>query len=136
MPFTRISLREGKTARYVQGVSEALHRSLVACFDVPQDDRFQVIEELPAGMLVCDRHYMAPDQRSDDVVIFQITAGRERSDETRARFYARLTEELQSSVGIRSADVMVIITTNRLGEWSFSDGVPANAARQSDATTR
>ncbi|GGC00725.1 tautomerase family protein [Marinobacterium zhoushanense] len=127
MPFTRIALREGKPDHYIQGVSDALHRALVDCFEVPPADRFQLIEELPAGRLVCDRHYMAADGRTANTIIFQITAGRERSEKTRNTFFARLVEELQASVGISAADVMVIITTNRLGEWSFSGGVSAGA---------
>ncbi|MBV1788539.1 tautomerase family protein [Marinobacterium sp. D7] len=78
-----------------------------------------------ASRLVCDRDYLAPAGRTEEMIIFQITAGRERSDATRNAFYARLVDELQASVGLRAADVMVIITTNRLSEWSFSGGISA-----------
>ncbi|MBY4679125.1 tautomerase family protein [Marinobacterium arenosum] len=134
MPFTRISLRNGRSADYLQAVSDALHEALVEAFEVPEDDRFQVIEQLEPEAFVYDRHYLARHGRSGNQVLFQITAGRERSDSTRVAFYACLLEKLQQAVGLHADDLMVIITTNRLAEWSFSAGKPATAMTLSAKT--
>jgi hypothetical protein len=37
-------------------------------------------------------------------------------------FCQRLTGLLAASAGIRPADVMVVISTSQMDEWSFSDG--------------
>ncbi|MGK9234209.1 tautomerase family protein [Inquilinus limosus] len=122
MPLTRISLTKGKPPEYLRTLSDSLHRALVEAFDVPPDDRFQIIHQHEPGELVFDRHYLG-GPRSDDFVLFQITAGRPRSTETKTAFYRRLVERLAEASGLRPEDVMVVITTTQLDEWSFAGGV-------------
>lgn len=82
MPFTRISMHQGKSPNYVKAVSDSLHQALVDAFEVPADDRFQVIHQLAPGELVFDPHYMG-GPRSTDFILFQVNAGRLRSAEVR-----------------------------------------------------
>lgn len=121
MPYARISLLQGKPPAYLRALSDSLHRALVEAFEVPADDRFQVFHQHAPGELVFDRHYLG-GPRSDDYVLIAITAGRARSSETKRAFYRRLVERLAESPGIASADVMVVITTTQLDDWSFADG--------------
>lgn len=122
MPFTRISLRKGKPPEYLAAISESLHRALVEAFDVPPDDRFQAIHQHEPGELIFDRNYLG-GPRSDDFVLFAITAGRPRSAETKKAFYRRLVALLAERPGMRPQDVMAIITTTSRDDWSFADGV-------------
>jgi hypothetical protein len=121
MPFTRISLLKGKSPDYLRAVSDSLHRALVEAFDVPPDDRFQAIHQHEPGELVYDRTYLG-GPRSDDFILFAVTAGRPRDTATKKAFYKRLVTLLGESPGIRPQDVMVVITTTHLDEWSFADG--------------
>ena len=89
MPFTRISLFRGKSADYLMSISESLHKALVEAFDVPADDRFQVIDQHEPGELIFDRHYLG-GPRSDDFVLFAVTAGRPRDTVVKQAFYRRL----------------------------------------------
>lgn len=123
MPLTRISLPDTYTDAERQAISDGLHEALVQCFDVPRKDRFQIIEVLPARQLVMDPDYMAQEGRSKAALIFQVSAGRPRTEAQRRSFYAELVKRLESSVGIRPADVMVVISTNQTAEWSFSQGI-------------
>lgn len=123
MPLIRISLPDTYTELEQQAISDGLHESLVQCFDVPEKDRFHIIEVLPTRQLVMDPDYMAPDGRSDAALIVQVTAGRVRSEAQRRAFYGELVKRLESSVGIRPVDVMVVISTNQAAEWSFSQGI-------------
>jgi hypothetical protein len=122
MPFTRISLLKGKPPEYLRAISDSLHRALVEAFDVPPDDRFQAFHQHEPGELVFDRNYLG-GPRSDDFVLFAITAGRPRSVETKKAFYRRLVARLRESPGLRPEDVMAIITTTSRDEWSFANGV-------------
>lgn len=122
MPFTRITLRQGKPPEYLRAISDSLHQALVEAFDVPPDDRFQAIHQLGPDELIFDRHYLG-GPRSDDFVLFAITAGRPRDTRTKQAFYARLVALLAASPGLRPQDVMVVINTTALDEWSFSDGL-------------
>ena len=124
MPLTRISLARGKPPEYLRALSDGLHQALAEAFEVPPDDRFQIIHQHEPGELVFDRHYLG-GPRSDDVVLFQITAGRSRSTKTKAAFYRRLVECLAEAPGIRPEDAMVVISTTQLDEWSFAGGVAA-----------
>lgn len=122
MPFTRISLLEGKSPEYLRALSASLHQALVESFKVPVADRFQVIHQLSPEEFIYDRHYLC-GPRSDDFILIAITAGRPRDTETKQAFYQRLTDLLAQAPGIRSQDVMVVINTTALDEWSFGDGL-------------
>jgi len=122
MPLTRISLVRGKSPEYLRALSDSLHRALVEAFEVPPDDRFQIIHQHEPGELVFDLHYLG-GPRSDDFVLFQITVGRPRSTATKAAFYRRLVEGLAEVPGLRPEDVMVVISTTQLDDWSFAGGV-------------
>ncbi len=121
MPFVRISLLRGKSPEYLRAVSETIHRAMVETFDVPPSDRFQVIHQHEPGELIFDRNYLA-GPRSDDFVLFAITAGKQRSTETRQALFKRAAELLAVSPGIRPEDIMIVVTTTSPDEWSFGDG--------------
>lgn len=122
MPFIRISLRAGKSPEYLRALSDGVHRALVERFEVPADDRFQVIHQHAPEELIYDPQYFGV-RRSDDLVYICITAGRVRSTDTKRAFYRRLAEILAESPGLRPDDVMVIIRTTQLDEWSFGGGL-------------
>jgi len=122
MPFSRITLLKGKTPDYLRALSESLHQALVECFEVPANDRFQAIHQLAPEEFLFDRHYQC-GPRSDDFVLIAITAGRLRNTETKKAFYGRLVELLATTPGIRREDVMVVITTTAIDEWSFGNGL-------------
>ncbi|WP_394779617.1 tautomerase family protein [Undibacterium sp.] len=124
MPYARISLLKGKSPEYLQALSDGLHQALVESFDVPATDRFQIIHQHAPGELIFDRDYMG-GPRSDDFVLIAITAGRLRSSTTKQAFYQRLTSLLVAAPGIRAEDVMIVITTTTMEDWSFSLGQAA-----------
>ncbi|MBB3395187.1 MULTISPECIES: tautomerase family protein [unclassified Rhizobium] len=121
MPFVRISLLRGKSPEYLRAVSDSIHRAMVETFNVPATDRFQAIHQHEEGELIFDRNYLA-GPRSDDFVLFAITAGKPRSTEARQTFFKRAAELLGQSPGIRPEDVMIVVTTTSPDEWSFGDG--------------
>lgn len=122
MPYARISLLKGKSPHYLAALSDGLHRALVDAFEVPQNDRFQVIHQHEVGEIVFDRGYLC-GPRSDDYVLIAITAGRPRTTATKQAFYRRLTELLGHAPGLRAEDVMVVITTTQADDWSFGAGL-------------
>ncbi|PYB06833.1 tautomerase family protein, partial [Serratia marcescens] len=58
MPFSRIALHQGKSADYLQTLSDSLHQALVEAFEVPPTDKFQVIDQYRPGELIYDRDYL------------------------------------------------------------------------------
>jgi phenylpyruvate tautomerase PptA (4-oxalocrotonate tautomerase family) len=90
---------------------------------VPPGDCFQAIHQHEPGELVFDRNYLG-GPRSDDFVLFAVTAGRPRTTEVKRAFYKRLVALLTEAPGIRPEDVMTIINTTTPEDWSFSGGDP------------
>ena len=121
MPVTRITLGEHYTDSQLGEISAILHQSLTDEFAVPLKDCFQIFERLPACQRIFDRHYQS-GQRSDNFVLFQITAGKTRTIEQKKNFYRTLSQRLFSALGIHTDDVMVIIQFNTADDWSFSHG--------------
>lgn len=121
MPVTRLTLRQGYSDAALSRLSGLLQQALVAEFDVPAQDCFQIIEMLPASQRVFDRYYLSGG-RSDNFVLFQITAGRPRSRQQKQQFYHSLCMALQREMGINPDDVMIVMHFNSAEEWSFSGG--------------
>lgn len=126
MPYSRISLLKGKSSAYLQAISDNLHRALVERFLVPEDDRFQIFEQLEKHEFIFDRNYLS-GPRSDDYLLIAITIGKPRTLENRKKFYHRLTELLQEKPGIHPRDVMVVIHSTNAEDWSFGNGLTSLA---------
>lgn len=132
MPFTRISLLAGKPPAYIDAISATLHRALVERFEVPEDDRFQVIHQHQAGEMVFDRTYLG-GPRSDDFILFHITTGRPRTPAVKQAFYRHLVDGLAVAPGVRPEDVMIVLSHAQVEDWSFSSGQSALAPSRETA---
>lgn len=124
MPYVRIALAAGKPSSWLRAISASLQKALEESFEVPVGDCFQVFQQCQAGELVFDREYLS-DARSDDFILFHITAGRARSTACKRAFFAKLAACLEASPGLRKQDIMVVITTTGLEDWSFGNGKSA-----------
>lgn len=121
MPLVRIFLIEGKTVQYKQAISDAVHRAMVDAIAIPSDDRFQIISEQCREDLVYDRGYLGI-QRSDDIVMIQITLGSWRSAEQKKALYRGITANLAERPGLRPQDVLIALVENERIDWSFGNG--------------
>lgn len=121
MPFTRISLRRGKSSEYLKAISDNFHQAMAETFNVPVADKFQVIHQLQPEELIFDQTYFS-EGRSNDFVIFAVTTGKPRDRATKQAFYKRVVALLGKSPGIRPEDIMIIVSTSDRDEWSFSNG--------------
>ncbi|MEM5455337.1 tautomerase family protein [Paraburkholderia phytofirmans] len=122
MPLTRIALRAGKSAEYRKAVTQSIQRSLVDTFNVPKDDIFMLITEHEAGNFVYDDQYLNV-QRSDDLVIIQITLNNTRTLEMKKALYKRMADELAESPGLRREDVFINLVEVLKENWSFGNGI-------------
>ena len=121
MPLVRISLREGKTEEYRKALGDGVHRALIEAIEIPAQDRFQVITEHPAGGLIYDPTYLGV-QRSDDVVLVQITLSTGRKPGQKRKLYQRMAEILGENPGLRPQDLMVNLVEVAWENWSFGNG--------------
>jgi phenylpyruvate tautomerase PptA (4-oxalocrotonate tautomerase family) len=126
MPLVRISLRRGRSPEFLRDLADAVHAALVAQANVPEDDRFQVVEELEAHQLVANATY-AGCERTEGVVLIQITLNEGRTVEIKKALYADLARRLAAACDIRPDDVLVSLVEVRKENWSFGKGLATYA---------
>ncbi|HLI13903.1 MAG TPA: tautomerase family protein [Alphaproteobacteria bacterium] len=122
MPLARISLRKGKSPAYIRAIADGVHEALVETYNVPPDDRFQLIHQHGPEEMIYDADYLGV-HRSADVVFIHLTAGNWRDTGTKQALYKRIAEKLAKKPGLRPEDVQVILNPNARDEWSFGNGV-------------
>jgi phenylpyruvate tautomerase PptA (4-oxalocrotonate tautomerase family) len=122
MPLTRIALRAGKPAEYRKALTDSIQRSLVDTFNVPKDDIFMLITEHEASNFVYDKQYLNIE-RSDDLVVIQITLNNTRTLEQKKALYKRMADELAESPGLRREDVFINLVEVLKENWSFGNGI-------------
>ena len=121
MPLVRIDMLKGRTDVEVAAIGEGVQRAMVETINVPERDRFQVINEHAPGRLVYNDAYLGV-KRSDGIVIIQVFLSKGRTTEAKQAFYATCTKYLEAA-GVRKEDVTITFTESTREDWSFGNGV-------------
>ncbi|HEX2690728.1 MAG TPA: tautomerase family protein [Kofleriaceae bacterium] len=123
MPLQRISIVSGREPAYRQAIADGVHRALVETCAVPEDDRFQLITEHPAGSLICTPSYLGIAHGSAPVLV-QITLNRGRTRAQKKALYARVSDLLlESAARVPRADVIMNLVEVEKEDWSFGNGI-------------
>ncbi len=126
MPLVRIDLRKGKDAAYRRQIGQAVYAALLSV-GVPEKDRFQVIAEHDADTFLFDPSYLGIE-RTDDLVIIQITWNEGRTVEQKKALYAAIAAGLTKSPGLRPEDIFISLVEVKKENWSFGNGLAQYAA--------
>jgi len=121
MPLVRVALREGKSPSFLTALGESIHQGMVETINVPADDRFQIFTEHPPEALVYDQKYLGIE-RSDDIVLIQITLNLGRTLDQKRALYRAIAEKLAKDPGLRPQDVLVSLVEVPKENWSFGNG--------------
>jgi len=121
MPLVRISLMEGKSTQYKQSIADGVHRAMVETIAIPSDNHFQIITEHRREDLLYDAGYLGVE-RSDDIVMIQITLGSWRNAEQKKALYRAIAANLAQRPGLRIQDVLIALVENERIDWSFGNG--------------
>jgi phenylpyruvate tautomerase PptA (4-oxalocrotonate tautomerase family) len=120
MPLVRIDLREGKPADYRVAIGDVIYDAL-SSIGVPPNDRFQIITEHPKSGLIFDPGYLGIE-RSEALVMIQITLNEGRSLELKKRLYQSIADQLNGRLSIRREDVFINLVEVKKENWSFGNG--------------
>ena len=120
MPLLRIDVIEGRSDAELKALLDAVHRGMVAAFQVPERDRYQIVHEHPPAQMIIEDTGLGI-ARTDKVVFIQVTS-RARDIEKKQAFYRLVCAELEKSCGLRSSDVVISIVENNDADWSFGLG--------------
>jgi 4-oxalocrotonate tautomerase len=121
MPLTLVSLRRGKPAAYRKAILEGLYQAMRETFNVPEGDRFMIVTEHDQDDFVYGADYLGI-QRSDDLVIVQITVSNTRNVTQKQKLYRRIVERLTESPGLRPEDIFINLVEVLPENWSFGHG--------------
>ncbi|TFZ49300.1 tautomerase family protein [Serratia proteamaculans] len=121
MPLLIFEVIEGRSEAELKTLLDAAHRAVLSAFEVPPRDRYQIVHENKAHHMVVEDTGLNLTRTRDLVVVRVITSP--RPEQQKQRFYADLSRELKESCGIEGSDLMVSVTTNDKGDWSFANGV-------------
>jgi 4-oxalocrotonate tautomerase len=122
MPLVHVSLRRGKPAAYREAILDGIYRAMLSTFDVPEEDRFMVISEHDETDFSYSKTYLGIN-RSDDLVMIQITANNTRTVEKKKAFFRQLVDNLAADPGVRPQDVFINLVEVLPENWSFGNGV-------------
>jgi phenylpyruvate tautomerase PptA (4-oxalocrotonate tautomerase family) len=121
MPLVRIDVTAGRGDDDLRRIADAIHRAIVDVYGIPERDRFQIVNELPAGRIIAEDAGLG-FERDAGVVMIQIFTQRGRSDESKATLYDRIANEL-AAVGVAGENVFIGYVENGPQDWSFGFGV-------------
>jgi len=121
MPLARISLRRGKPLQYRRSIRDSIYEAMLETFAVPADDRFMVMTEHGDDELDCNPRYLGID-RSDDLVIIQLTVSNTRTVEQKQALYRGIVARLGKNPGVRPQDVFISLVEVTKENWSLGNG--------------
>ena len=121
MPLVYVTLAKGTTSQDQRTqIADGIYRAMVDVADVPEGDRFQVINEIPSANLIYSPDYLGFD-RSPSVVFIQIFFNAGRSVDVKRELYARIAENL-GAAGVRADDILINLVEMAKENWSFGGG--------------
>ncbi len=129
MSFLSIATQDGTTITFVRdrspeetrAICDGVYDAMRATFSVPANDRFIIVERPRPGDVSYDLAYMDMN-RSDELVIVQITCNDTRSIEQKKALFAAICGNL-GRCGIPADDVFVNLVEVARENWSFGRGI-------------
>jgi len=122
MPLVQIHLMRGKSAEFRRKLGEIVYQTMMDTINVPPKDNFRILTEHDENSLIYDPDYL-DIQRTEGIVMIQITLNEGRTVELKKTFYKRLADRLHEELGIRMEDVFINLIEVKRENWSFGNGV-------------
>ena len=100
----------------IKKVSDSINEAVIETMNFPDDDRYQVINQLSDDCL----QYQ---DRVDDRIMMHLVMRSGRSNKSKQAFYSKVVEYLSNRVDIKPENVFITITENHDVDFSFKNGV-------------
>lgn len=122
MPFVRAHIRRGESREYRQAILDGVYEALRETFNVPDEDKFMVVDEYDPDNFVFSKSYMNI-ARSDKFVLLQLTVSNTRGIDQKKALFKRIVERLGDAPGIRPEDIFINLVEVEKENWSFGHGL-------------
>ena len=121
MPIVRLSLLKGRTQENLAAISDAIHNALVSDFNMPDEDRFQVITQHDPGELIFNRTFWG-GPRSDEWMLLSILGGPAPTVKAKQAFMKTVVRNLEITGGVDPEDVFIVMQAADTSNFSFGGG--------------
>lgn len=122
MPFVRIHLRQGQTRAFREAIADNVYEALRETFNVPEEDKFIVIDEIDPDNFIFSKSYM-DIARSDDFVLLQLTVSNTRTVSQKKALFERIVQRLGNNPKLRAEDIFINLVEVQKENWSFGLGL-------------
>ena len=118
MPIVTIVMKKGKPGEYKKSILEAVHKSLVTAFKIPDDDRNQRIIEIDP------ENFEYEEGKTEDFLTIEMTVFPGRSLQAKKALYKEIAARL-GAIGVKGSDILIILNEPPLDNWGIRGGYPA-----------
>ncbi|MGY2187273.1 4-oxalocrotonate tautomerase [compost metagenome] len=122
MPLVRVDLKKQQDPTYAKRVGQLIYAALRSAIDVPENDNFQILNEHDEQHFIFDPQYLGI-QRTDNLVIIQITLSEGRTLEKKKLLYKTIVDGLNEQLAVRPEDVFINLVEVKKENWSFGNGI-------------
>ena len=122
MPLVRVDIKQNPDPDFAKRIGEQIYSAMRSAINVPDHDNFQILNEHDANHFIFDPEYLGI-QRSDQLVIIQITLNEGRTLEQKKALYQTIAQNLNTHLSIRLEDVFINLVEVKKENWSFGKGI-------------
>jgi phenylpyruvate tautomerase PptA (4-oxalocrotonate tautomerase family) len=119
MPVVTISILEGNSIGFKNGIHSVIHSALVNVFKIPESDYNQRIIEYNKD------NWRIPDGKTDRFVSIEMFVFPGRKRETKKKLYEEIILNLEK-IGINRNDTFILLIEQPLHNWGLRGGIPAD----------
>ncbi|MGU9853860.1 tautomerase family protein [Pseudomonas koreensis] len=127
MPLVRVEIKKHSDPTFAKRIGEQIYAAMRSTINVPEHDNFQILNEHDGEHFIFDPQYLGI-QRSDQLVIIQITLNEGRTLEQKKALYQTIAHSLNRQLGIRLEDVFINLVEVKKENWSFGNGIAQYAS--------
>ncbi|MBY8958523.1 MULTISPECIES: tautomerase family protein [unclassified Pseudomonas] len=127
MPLVRVEIKKHSDPTFAKRIGEQIYAAMRSTINVPEHDNFQILNEHDGEHFIFDPQYLGI-QRSDRLVIIQITLNEGRTLEQKKALYQTIAHSLNTQLGIRMEDVFINLVEVKKENWSFGNGIAQYAS--------
>ncbi|QXI26299.1 tautomerase family protein [Pseudomonas vanderleydeniana] len=122
MPLVRIDLSADFSENTVKEISGVIYGAMVTNADVPEHDKFQIINRHRGDELVYPSAGYLGITYTPGIVFIQVTWNSGRTVEVKKAFYMAIADGIHAKTGIRKQDVWISLVDVKREDWSFGNG--------------
>lgn len=127
MPLATIHVLEGRYNHPRRSkLSAAIQDALISVLEIPPDDFFQIVHELPPHRFLHTPSFLGMNY-SDDFIVLELAFIAGRPKETRLALLKELNARIVTSTGISPDDVMILLSEAPGENFSFGRGLAQRA---------